>query len=62
MEDYRKYSLVIGNEIDFCRNGINYTAKAKDILDDGSLLVITDSGEEIALNGGEISVRLNSKD
>ncbi len=61
MDDYRKYSLVIGKEVDFCRNGINYTAKAKNILDDGSLLVITDRGEEIALNGGEISVRLNSK-
>ncbi len=59
MDDYRKYSLVIGKEVEFSQNGINYIATAKDISDDGSLLVITHEGKEIALNSGEISVRLN---
>ncbi len=59
MDDYRKYSLVIGNEVEFSRNGRDYIATARDISDDGSLLVTTEDGEEIALNSGEISVRLN---
>lgn len=58
MNDYRKFSLVIGRNVNFVKNGINYTAKAEDILDDGSLLVITENGEEILLNSGEISIKL----
>jgi len=60
MDDYRKYSLVIGKEVEFSRNGRDYIATARDISNDGSLLVITKDGEEIALNGGEISVKLNN--
>ena len=60
MDDYRKYSLVIGKEVEFSRNGIDYIATARNIADDGSLLVITKEGEEITLNCGEISVRLSN--
>lgn len=59
MDDYRKYSLVLGKKVSFLRNGTQYTATAKSISDDGSLLVITDDGEEMMLNSGEISVRLD---
>lgn len=58
MNDYRRHSLVIGKTVTFNRNGVDYTAVAKEIADDGTLAVITDSGEEIRLNSGEISVKL----
>ncbi len=57
MQDYRRYSLVLGREITFFRNGIFYTAKAVGIHDDGALEVVTEDGEKLILNGGEISIR-----
>ncbi len=57
MEKYRKYSLVLGKEITFIRNGINYSATAENILDDGSLEVVTDRGERMVLSSGEISIK-----
>jgi biotin-(acetyl-CoA carboxylase) ligase len=58
MNDYRKLSLVIGRKVNFVKNGTQFTATAKDILDDGSLVVTTENGEEIMLNSGEISIKL----
>ena len=58
MSDYRRYSLVIGRGITFSRNGIDYRAVARAIHDDGSLEVLTDSGEVILLQSGEISIKL----
>ena len=58
MEDYRKYSLVTGKTVYFCKNGNNYSAIAKSITDNGELLVVTPEGEEMLLNSGEISVKL----
>ena len=57
MEDYRKYSLVLGQKIRFNRNGIDHTAIAENILDDGGLAVLTENGERIILNSGEISIK-----
>lgn len=59
MERYRSYSLVLGKSITFSKNGISYDAVAEDILDDGSLLVKTSFGEEMLLNSGEISIKLD---
>ncbi len=59
MSKYREYSLVLGKMIYFTRNGIDYTAEAVDISDDGSLVVITESNERMALNSGEISIKLS---
>ncbi len=59
MEDYRKYSLVLGKNIRFNRNGIDHTAIAENILDDGGLVVLTENGERIVLNSGEISIKLD---
>ncbi len=58
IDEYRKHSLVIGKNISFVRNGIDHKAKAVDISDNGELLVITEEGEEMLLNSGEISIRL----
>ncbi len=58
MKVYREKSLVIGKNISFTRNGIEYTATAMDISDDGSLKVIADNGDILHLNSGEISIRI----
>jgi len=58
MEKYRAYSLVLGNTVHFVRNGKEYTALGKYIRDDGTLEVVTDNGDLILLNSGEISVKL----
>ncbi len=58
MDKYREKSLILNKTITFCRNGINYTATATDILNDGSLKVYTDTGEALYLNSGEISIKL----
>ncbi len=58
MEEYRNRSLVLGQTVYFTRNGTDYTAKAEEILDDGSLAVITDKNERIVLQSGEISIKL----
>ena len=57
MEEYRSRSLVLGNSLTFSRNGIDYTAVAKSILDDGGLEVVTDSGDRMVLQSGEISIK-----
>lgn len=51
---YRQMSVVLGKEVSFVRQGENEIhGIAKDILDDGSLLVACEDGEHI-LNSGEI--------
>lgn len=57
MDTYRNRSMVLGKTVTFSRNDIDYYATALDILKDGSLKVITDRGEELLLNSGEISIR-----
>ncbi len=58
MDKYREYSLVLGKEVHFSKNGADYVATAKAINNNGELVVITSSGEELVLNSGEISVKL----
>jgi len=58
MDDYRKYSLVIGKSISFTRNGTDYIAFAESITDKGELIVKLENGESLILNSGEISIRL----
>lgn len=55
--DYKAHSLVLGKQVSFVKNNIDYTAEAVDIDDKGQLIVKTKDGEMI-LNSGEISVRL----
>lgn len=57
MEDYRKYSMVIGKEVRFFKDNVRVSGKAVDIDDNGGLLVDTHEGR-ILLNTGEVSLRL----
>ena len=58
MKRYREYSCVIGKRISYSQNGVSVCAFAKDISEDGALVVLLDSGEEILLSSGEISLAL----
>ncbi len=58
MDAYRKHSLVIGKDITFVRNNVDYTAHAVTIHDDGGLEVVTENAEVVILNSGEISIKL----
>lgn len=60
IEDYRKYSLVIDKQIKYLENGVWTEAIAKDIDDDGGLIVQNFDGQEHVLRTGEITLRLKS--
>ena len=57
MDVYRERSVVIGKEIEFMRDGSLYTAFAKGISDEGSLVIEKPDGTEEILKSGEISVK-----
>lgn len=57
MNDYRKYSVVLGKKVIFNENGTSYRGFAESISDDGALTVLLESGERRALASGEISLR-----
>ena len=58
MDAYKDYSLVIGKDIYFTRNGVDYTGTALGIMDDGGLIVKTPNGV-MKLDSGEISIKLD---
>ena len=58
MNAYKDYSLVIGKDIYFTRNGVDYTGTALGIMDDGGLIVKTPNGV-MKLDSGEISIKLD---
>ena len=58
IEEYRSRSLVLGKEVSFVRQGINFCGKAVDIDDKGRLTVETEQGKML-LDSGEVSVKLN---
>lgn len=57
IDDYRARSMIIGEKIDFIRDGIVTPATAVSIDETGGLLVETDSGEHLTLRSGEITIR-----
>lgn len=57
IDDYRRYSCVLGRKITFQREGIVTEGTALEITADGGLLVRTASGEEL-LRTGEITLRV----
>lgn len=58
LEDYRRFSMVLGKSILYYIQGIAYPAQAIAIDDQGGLVIRTPEGEERTLSSGEISLRL----
>lgn len=58
MEDYRRWSNVIGKDVRFTSGDGWMDAKALDIDDNGGLLVQLDNGEKKTLRTGEITLRV----
>lgn len=59
MEDYRHWSLVLGRDILYWRNGEQFAARALEIEENGALRVQHPDGSQTLLQSGEISLRLN---
>jgi len=57
MEKYKKKSVVIGKRVKVFRADESFFATAADINEKAELVVTTDSGEELVLNSGEISIK-----
>ncbi|HLQ40799.1 MAG TPA: biotin--[acetyl-CoA-carboxylase] ligase [Tetragenococcus sp.] len=56
LEIYRKKSFVLGRQVQFTQQKVNYTGLAQDISDSGELIVKTDQGIK-KLSSGEISLK-----
>lgn len=56
IEKYKKYSLILGKEITYIKNGCEYQGTALKINQDGSLLVTNGDNSEI-LKSGEVSIK-----
>ncbi|MBQ1517014.1 MAG: biotin--[Clostridia bacterium] len=61
IDDYRRYSMIIGKRIDFYKNNIKCTGTAKDIDENGGLIVMLDNGSIETLTSGEITIRLKAE-
>lgn len=57
LDDYKRFSMVIGKSVRYCDNGIWYEAEAVDIDDNGGLIVESGGGIR-TLSTGEITLRL----
>lgn len=60
MQTYREHSIVIGKQISFTRDGKEMIATALEITDEGALSVRLDSGEQLFISTGEISIFLKT--
>lgn len=57
MDYYRTHSMIIGERINFIKNGVVTPAKAEYIDENGGLAVRLENGEITTLTSGEISIR-----
>lgn len=57
VDEYRKRSMLIGKTVSFVKEDVLYTAKVLDI-DNNARLILDQNGERIALQAGEVSVRI----
>jgi len=57
MDLYRKDSLVLGKEITYHQNNIPYTGIAREINDEGNILIEKKDHSTILLQSGEISIK-----
>ncbi len=56
IDEYKKYSLVLGKKISFTKNGKAFSGIAKDINMEGNLVVILEDNQEMVLSSGEVSL------
>ncbi len=57
MEDYRRYSTVLGQRIEYRKKGQLVVATAIEIDDNGGLSVLRDDGGRETISAGEVSVK-----
>lgn len=57
IEDYRKKSILINNEILYLKNNKEYSATVIDINDNGNLVVLNENKDEEIIHSGEIRIR-----
>lgn len=57
IEEYKKRSIVLGEEVRYTKNGCEYTGRASDIDENGALIVQTEQGTQ-RLDSGEITLRV----
>ena len=62
LDDYRKYSVILGKKITVIGHSESYEALAVGIDEEGHLNVKKENGDTVTLFSGEISVRLSKKD
>ena len=58
LSDYRTHSCVLGKHVVWTEEGVTHSGTASDIDENGSLIVLSDTGETVALRTGEITLRL----
>ncbi len=58
IEEYKKISAVLGEEIYYIKNGERFDARALDIDEKGSLIALNSDGTKVTLNSGEITLRI----
>ena len=58
IEEYKKISAVLGEEIYYIKNGERFDARALDIDEKGSLIALNSDGTRTILNSGEITLRI----
>ncbi len=61
LEIYKERSMILGQNILYKKNGECIEGHAKDIDENGGLLVILNDGQSVILNSGEITVRKSTK-
>lgn len=57
IERYKRLCVTLNNKVKIITNIETYVAKAKTIKEDGSLVILTEDGEEKTVFSGEVSVR-----
>lgn len=58
MDEYRRLSIVLGKEICYTVNGVDFNGVAIDVNDKGHLEVLNSDGTRQILSSGEISLKL----
>lgn len=61
LEDYRRWSMVLGRQIVWTRNGESRIGRAVAIGEDGGLAVEAEDGSRHILQSGEISLRVRAE-